>query len=224
MTRREQKKDLTQKQILSAATALFSEKEYDHTSIDDISAKANVAKGTFYYHFPSKEALVVALLIDSLSDTMQKALHALDKGEKPLEILERVLLERAAWTEEHPELTKVFYEQRIHQYLFRENDPVVLVTKSDTYIADTDATIVNRLNKENQKPRVTRFFELIRLLVQQAQKNKELRGDLDATEQTQIIIATFIHAQGSWLGGYSSTSLIDKVHRWFHANLDGLYA
>ena len=68
-----------------------------------------------------------------------------------------------------------------------------------------------------------RFFQLVYELVLAGQKKKEIRQDIDASELTQIIIATFIHAQGSWLGGYSGVSLIDKVHRWFHAILDGLY-
>ncbi len=67
------------------------------------------------------------------------------------------------------------------------------------------------------------LFPLIMELVGASQKAKELRQDLDARELTQMILACFLHAQGSWIGGYSSVSLVDKVHRWFHAILNGLY-
>ena len=171
---------------------------------------------------------MVALLTDSLAQTSQSAIKALEKGDKPLDVLENVLLERAAWTERNPELTKVFFEQRIHQFLFRDNDPVVL-SKSNKH-ADIKSVDIDKAgntispNGQGKRRQVTRFFELIREIVEEAQKNKDLREDLDATELTQIIIATFLHAEGSWLGAFSGTSLVDKAHRWLHAILDGLYA
>lgn len=223
MSRREEKKDITQKQILAAASVLFSEKGYDNTSIDDIAAKANVAKGTLYYHFDSKESVVVALREDSFSEMLQTALHSLANGEKPVTILENVLLERAAWTEKNPDLTKVFFEQRIHQFLFREDDPLALANKPAEVLAGKHAS-TNGKEKDIKPNSPGSFPELVKDLVLAAQRNKELRQDLNAAEIAQIIIASFLHAQGSWIGGYSGTSLVDKVHRWFHAILDGLYA
>jgi AcrR family transcriptional regulator len=222
MSRREEKKDITQKQILSAAAVLFAEKGYDSTSIDDIASKANVAKGTLYYHFDSKESVVVALREDSFTEMLQIALNSLTQGEKPVTILENVLLERAAWTEKNPDLTKVFFEQRIHQFLFREDDPLAVAKPAGLMTKNHGST--NGKDKDSKPQNPDSFPELVKELVLVAQKNKELREDLSATEITQIIIATFLHAQGSWIGGYSSTSLVDKVHRWFHAVLDGLYA
>ncbi len=225
MSRREEKKDITQKQILSAAASLFAERGYDNTSIDDIAAKANVAKGTLYYHFDSKESVVVALREDSFVGALQTALRELNKGEKPITILENILLERAAWTEKNPELTKVFFEQRMHQWVFREDDPL-LQAGSDKLNVEEPTKHSNR-NGKGREAKTTgagNFPQLVKELVLEAQRNKEIRQDLRATEIAQMIIAVFFHAQGSWLGGYSSTSLIDKVHRWFHAVLDGLYA
>jgi AcrR family transcriptional regulator len=224
MTRREQKKDITQKQILAAASVLFAEKGYDSTSIDDIAAKANIAKGTLYYHFDSKESVVVALRKDSLTDVLENALKSLNKGEKPIVILENVLLERAAWTERNPDLTKVFFEQRMHKWVFREDDPLVVVGANKVNIeSQPKHSHNNGKEKEISTTGADNFPELIKQLVLAAQRDKVLRQDLTATEITQIILAIFMHAQGSWLGGYSSTSLVDKVHRWFYAVLDGLY-
>lgn len=49
------------KKLLEAAASLFIEKGYDETSIDDIVLRAGSAKGTFYHHYESKLALLVAL-------------------------------------------------------------------------------------------------------------------------------------------------------------------
>lgn len=225
MSRREEKKDITQKQILAAAAILFAERGYDSTSIDDIAAKANIAKGTLYYHFDSKESVVVALREDSFGEVLENALKALNKGEKPITILENVLLERASWTEKNPDLTKVFFEQRMHKWVFRENDPLVLASANKLDLQTPPKhSHHNGKEKEVKIPGAGNFPELIKELVLAAQRNKELRQDLNATEIAQMIIAVFVHAQGSWIGGYSSTSLVDKVHRWFYAVLDGFYA
>lgn len=48
--------------ILDEAEKLLAEKGYHDASIDEIAARAGVAKGTLYQHFPSKEALILALL------------------------------------------------------------------------------------------------------------------------------------------------------------------
>jgi AcrR family transcriptional regulator len=48
-------------ELLSAAQRLFLEQGIAASSIEQITARAAVAKGTFYLHFTSKEALIEAL-------------------------------------------------------------------------------------------------------------------------------------------------------------------
>jgi AcrR family transcriptional regulator len=56
--------------IKAAGLALFGEKGYDRTSVDEITAKAKLATGGFYQHFRSKQQLLLVLmdeLLESLS-------------------------------------------------------------------------------------------------------------------------------------------------------------
>jgi TetR/AcrR family transcriptional repressor of nem operon len=46
--------------LLDAALALIREKGYASTTLDDLCAKARVAKGSFFHHFKDKEAIAVA--------------------------------------------------------------------------------------------------------------------------------------------------------------------
>ena len=55
-----------------AARALFSARGFEATSIDDIAARAGVAKGAFYHHFAAKEEIFVRVL-----DGVQAELAAL---------------------------------------------------------------------------------------------------------------------------------------------------
>jgi TetR/AcrR family transcriptional repressor of nem operon len=46
--------------LLDAALSLVRAKGYSATTIDELCAKAGVAKGTFFHHFKDKEALAIA--------------------------------------------------------------------------------------------------------------------------------------------------------------------
>jgi AcrR family transcriptional regulator len=48
--------------ILAGARALFAERGFEATSIDDIALAAGVTKGAVYHHFPSKQAIFVQVL------------------------------------------------------------------------------------------------------------------------------------------------------------------
>jgi AcrR family transcriptional regulator len=79
-------------QMLSAALALFGEKGYEATSINEIASRAGVAIGSFYQHFRTKRQLLLVLmdeLLEGLSrlelrpkgaGDLRASLHALLKG------------------------------------------------------------------------------------------------------------------------------------------------
>jgi TetR/AcrR family transcriptional regulator, transcriptional repressor for nem operon len=48
--------------LVAAALDLFSERAYSSVGVAEISARAGVRKGSFYYFFPSKEALALAVI------------------------------------------------------------------------------------------------------------------------------------------------------------------
>lgn len=58
LSRRERKKDKTRDCIFRAAVKLFRDKGFEETTVDDITEKADVAKGTFFNYFPRKEAVL----------------------------------------------------------------------------------------------------------------------------------------------------------------------
>jgi AcrR family transcriptional regulator len=61
ISRRERKKDETRERISQAAIQLFHEKGFEATTVDEIAARADVAKGTFFNYFPRKEAVLHAI-------------------------------------------------------------------------------------------------------------------------------------------------------------------
>ena len=57
LTRRERKKEETKGRIAEVALELFRRKGVEATTVEEICEKADVAKGTFFNHFPHKEAV-----------------------------------------------------------------------------------------------------------------------------------------------------------------------
>jgi AcrR family transcriptional regulator len=60
-SRRERKKQETRRSLMAAALRLFSQNGYDATTVKDITNAADVAKGTFFNYFETKEAILPAI-------------------------------------------------------------------------------------------------------------------------------------------------------------------
>lgn len=60
------KSDHTKKKILAASEELFMKKSISKVTVNEITEKAGVAKGTFYLYFDSKETLVWQYLEERL--------------------------------------------------------------------------------------------------------------------------------------------------------------
>lgn len=72
MKRIEQAK-LTKKKIFTTAVAMIKKFGYENITISDICQQANVAKGTFYVHYKSKEDIVKESYYNDMSDFMIEA-------------------------------------------------------------------------------------------------------------------------------------------------------
>ena len=71
----------THKKILMAATELFARQGYHKTTITDIAQGVNLTSGAVFHHFPSKEALLEAV-VDWLARGIEIYSEHLNKAEK----------------------------------------------------------------------------------------------------------------------------------------------
>jgi TetR/AcrR family transcriptional regulator, mexJK operon transcriptional repressor len=116
--------------IRQAATALFLERGYQGTSMDEIAAAAHVSKQTIYTHFADKESLLASLVlanadrVEGFLVTMVSVVHEANSLEAGLRELARLYvrfvirpevlrMRRLVLAEagRFPELARTYYEQ-----------------------------------------------------------------------------------------------------------------
>jgi AcrR family transcriptional regulator len=81
--------------VLTAASELFAEQGFRHTSVKDVADRMKMTKGAVYFHYPSKEALAVAVVEEHYARWPALLEEVLTEGYGPLETAERLLMRTA---------------------------------------------------------------------------------------------------------------------------------
>ena len=116
------------KDILQASLELFAGKGYSNTSTKDIAKAANVAEGTIFKHFGSKENLLYATLIPLLKHTLAQEwklqlIEVLQNIEDyPFErFLREVLEKKVTYAGDNLKVFKILYMEFLYQEDMRKN-------------------------------------------------------------------------------------------------------
>ncbi|MEA2422142.1 MAG: hypothetical protein QOF55_1241, partial [Thermoleophilaceae bacterium] len=67
-------------ELLTAALRIFGRRGYQQASVDEIAAEAGYSKGALYWHFPSKEELLLALLDERIDARMREMVALLESA------------------------------------------------------------------------------------------------------------------------------------------------
>jgi AcrR family transcriptional regulator len=105
--RRSQEADSSRERILEAAAELFSQKGYAGTGVDELAARADIAKTAIYYHFGNKEGLVTAVLDRAATAWIEGIREAASQVGDPLGRLDRALTGMRTMLEEKPWIMKL---------------------------------------------------------------------------------------------------------------------
>ena len=92
---RQRKRRDTLQRIAKAGLDLFLTKGYEETTLDDISAAAEISRRTFFYYFKSKDEILLAWQ-SGLVEALRKALLEEPSKQSPLDTLCNALLNLAA--------------------------------------------------------------------------------------------------------------------------------
>jgi AcrR family transcriptional regulator len=91
---RRRRKNARPSEIADAALALFSERGFAATRLEDVAIRAGVSKGTVYIYFPTKEDLFRAVLRQGLLPNLEAMEQAVAAFDGPTQALVRQLVDR----------------------------------------------------------------------------------------------------------------------------------
>jgi AcrR family transcriptional regulator len=110
-SRRERKKNAVRSKLIITAIELFSRQGIAGVTVEQIADAADVGKGTIYNYFDTKEAIVVAFMLDT-ERKVQSKLHRLAKSSDDLtSILTDFLLFQFRLKQRHYQFVRVLLGQ-----------------------------------------------------------------------------------------------------------------
>ena len=89
--RSQQRIAMTRKKLKEAALDVFSEKSVDAATVEDITEKADLGKGTLYRHFTDKQEVVLVLVEDAIEHLIERLRSYPDEPKTLEDILEHCL-------------------------------------------------------------------------------------------------------------------------------------
>jgi AcrR family transcriptional regulator len=99
-------------QIIEVATALFREKGYHATSLDDIAERIGFTKPAIYYYFRSKEDILFEIVDGVVHDALARMRAIADRDEPIVDRLHAILVENTRVVLENLDANTVFYNER----------------------------------------------------------------------------------------------------------------
>jgi AcrR family transcriptional regulator len=169
LTRRERKKEETRDRIFQAAMALFKEKGFEATTVEDITERADVAKGTFFNYYPRKEAVLAYFLERRFLD-IEESMPGLLAAKRPARetLIELFIHAGSAYGEDRELSRHVFVELMKRQF-----EPVMeAAMRLDAQLAELAAS---------------------------GQRNGEMRDDIPALEVVHLLSDVYITTVHAWL-------------------------
>jgi AcrR family transcriptional regulator len=98
--------------IIETAAELFAQHGYADCEVDRIAQAAELAKGTIYLYFPSKEELFLAC-VDLAMREMQRTVHeAADQVEEPFAKIAAAIRSYLVFFDKHPQYVELLIQER----------------------------------------------------------------------------------------------------------------
>jgi AcrR family transcriptional regulator len=172
-TRRERRKLEMRERLLDAAIGLFAQQGCETTSVEQICARADMARKTFYNYFPSKEHLMVVLSEQLIFDESRRLLEAARGGSANTVDQLRLYLQSTA--------------EHLHKFELLERE---LIKQTINDLAHNDERVAQRY---------PHLRNLLRALIAEGQARGEVRDDFSAELLAQIVSSAIDSVTVNWV-------------------------
>ncbi|MGI8711618.1 MAG: TetR/AcrR family transcriptional regulator [Solirubrobacteraceae bacterium] len=107
----EQRQEVRRRELLDAAAALYAERGYRATSMNDLAGRVGLSKPALYHYVRSKQDLLVELYEEVLRASTDSVAAIEAATPRAIDALREVIVQRVAYTCEHQPLLRVFFEE-----------------------------------------------------------------------------------------------------------------
>jgi len=155
--------------IIEAATRLFAAKGFNETSTAEVAREAGVAQGTLFYHFKTKEGIMLETfhsMMETYLDGLEKAAVMATTG---LAGVEAILRYHFRFTEENSQRFLVVL--RDLPFFFAHSDPA---------------------NHEQVRGRILRSVGILRTALDRGRRDGSIRAEVEA-EPTAHLLRGLMH-------------------------------
>ncbi|MBW6470919.1 MAG: TetR/AcrR family transcriptional regulator; helix-turn-helix transcriptional regulator [Methanosarcinaceae archaeon] len=187
MSLREKKKTETKNKIFKVSGRLFKEKGFEKTTVDEITKKAGIAKGTFFNYFSTKEALLLYF-----GEQKEELIYGLIENETMKGIptkkkITNFLVFLAESVEKDKELTKLM----VFEY--------------------TRYMVHSGLGPCEDKCRLHRLTETLFGLLDEGVKIGDVKTSFDVYKASEIITGVYLHSLIMWLNSEDKISFSNEI-------------
>lgn len=155
----------TRKKIFESAWKLFSEKGFDHVTMEEITSAVGLSPGTFYRYFSTKQE-ILAIVYNQLDGHYQA-------------FYEQVICSCKYQNAEVLERLKVFTSHNLESCV---KDGLEYINVIYRYMIQSDAFEKSMNNPDRV------YFRIVRGLIREGQEKKEIRSDLPCSRLLSDLI------------------------------------
>ncbi|GHP00268.1 hypothetical protein KSF_103150 [Reticulibacter mediterranei] len=181
------------KELIALAYSIIAEKGFEGLRVRDVASRAGINGATLHYYFPTKEAMVQAV-VEHLTEQFSTLREQNSELTDPLAMLRQEFADVTYRMEKFPELFIVAAELELRSL----RDSSIAVILKEMYQA---------------------WQDYLAALLQNGVTQKVFRSDLDV-QTTAIAITTLIRGLGSQLGsekGDQISRIATQVEQWIMA-------
>lgn len=120
LTRTQRQQQRTRRRLLDAARELIAANGVAGLRVQDITERADVALGSFYNYFASKEILLDAVISETLSDLAAETVTELDDDADPAETVALAALRVVGLARREPDLARLIVNVAHSEALFSD--------------------------------------------------------------------------------------------------------
>jgi AcrR family transcriptional regulator len=190
LSRWERKKAEVRRRLLEAAWLLFSDQGYDDTTVAQIAQAADVAKGTVFNYFPTKEAIAEQVLFWRIDLLRERVLAEQDAPESALARIKLLMVAMGDEFAPRKGLARSGFMARIgapaQQHPFVRDGP------------PPRRLVLMRMGKTAHRQSVHRIGSVIHELVVLAQAQGEIRDDVEPGLVARLLMTSWLYHLFRW--------------------------